>query len=86
MPSFKHRSTLPEKMDDPSAPEGDVRRALKEIEIINRWLGGYRVVTDALDEMVWPEADGPVSLLDIGSGGGDTLRAIARWAQKRDIR
>ncbi len=83
--SLKHRSTLPEKMDDLSAPEGQVRRALAEIETINRWLGGYRVVTEALEQLSWPHEAKEVRLLDIGSGGGDTLRAIARWAQKKGL-
>ncbi len=84
MANLKQRSTLPEKMDDPSVPDGEVRKALAEIETINRWLGGYKVVLHALGSISWPRDI--VKVMDVGSGGGDMLRAIAGWAKKRQRR
>jgi SAM-dependent methyltransferase len=77
------RSTLPEMMDDPSAPQEQVCRALNELETINRWLGGYNVILDALDKM--SAARSPLTIMDIGCGGGDVLRVIAQWAKQRKI-
>lgn len=83
MPDLSLRSTLPEKMDDPSAPQKDVHRALHELETINQWLGGYNVILDALDKI---SADRkPLTIMDIGCGGGDMLRAIARWSKAKGI-
>lgn len=76
---FKHRATKAELMDDLSLRGEALRRNLAELEVINAWLGGYQVVTGALGLL--PAA--PLRLADLGCGGGDTLRAIARWAQKR---
>jgi 2-polyprenyl-3-methyl-5-hydroxy-6-metoxy-1,4-benzoquinol methylase len=84
MPNLKQRSTKPEKMDDPSAPEGEVRKALAELETINRWLGGYKVILHALEHIKWPREI--VTIMDVGSGGGDTLRVISDWATKKQRR
>lgn len=84
MPILSRRSTAPEKMDDPAVPEGEVRKALNELETINRWLGGYSVVINALEKIAWPRE--VVTIMDLGSGGGDMLRTIAGWAEKRQRR
>jgi SAM-dependent methyltransferase len=73
------RSTLAEKMDDPSVSPIEVRKALGELETINHWLGGYNVVLSALNSLPWTAE--PLSIMDIGCGGGDTLRYIADWAE-----
>ena len=78
MPDFSVRSTLLEIMDEPDIPREDIRIALSEIEAINRKLGGYRVVTGALDDL---NITGHISILDIGCGGGDMLRKISDWAK-----
>jgi 2-polyprenyl-3-methyl-5-hydroxy-6-metoxy-1,4-benzoquinol methylase len=82
MPDFSKRSLLPEKMDDPAVAENEVVQALKELETINRFLGGYNVVLNALRQI---EKTGQVlSIMDLGCGGGDTLRVIAgRFKQKK---
>lgn len=84
MANLKRRSTEPEKMDDPSVPEGEVRQALNELQIINRWLGGYGLILHALEHIRWPRE--VVTLMDLGSGAGDTLRVISDWATKKQRR
>jgi ubiquinone/menaquinone biosynthesis C-methylase UbiE len=71
-------------MDDLDVPEGEVRRALHELEIVNRWLGGYSVVLGALGRLDWPRE--PAVIMDLGCGGGDMLRAISAWADKKQRR
>ena len=85
-PDLAHRHPGPELMDDLTLASEDLRRNLDELEIINRWLGGYRVVLDALERLRprFP-AGRPLRLADVGSGGGDTLRHIARWARRRGV-
>ena len=51
MSNLRTRSEVPEKMDDPTVPEGEVRKALREIEMINKWLGSRNVVLDALNRL-----------------------------------
>lgn len=82
MPDFSQRSTLLEIMDEPDIPREDIRIALREIEAINIRLGGYDVVTSALEELDLKEE--PITILDVGCGGGDMLRKISDWATKKN--
>ena len=80
MPDFSTRSILPEKMDEPDVAPEEVNKALHELEVVNKWLGGYDVVLGALTKL---PLENPITIMDIGCGGGDMLRKIARWAEKK---
>jgi 2-polyprenyl-3-methyl-5-hydroxy-6-metoxy-1,4-benzoquinol methylase len=82
MPDFSTRSTLLEIMDEADIPRADIRAALLEIEGINIRLGGYGVVTEALEGLSVKEE--PITILDIGCGNGDMLRKISEWAKKKN--
>jgi len=82
MPDFSIRSILPEKMDQPDVPEAETRQALRELEVINKFLGGYHVILNALNRLEWNNQ--PVTIMDLGCGGGDMLRAIAVQSAKRN--
>ena len=83
MPNFSQRSTLPEKMDQPNVPEHEIRQALRELEVVNTRLGGYNVVLNALNRVVLPAET--IKIADLGCGGGDVLREIAKWSNKKGI-
>ncbi|RYD54440.1 MAG: methyltransferase domain-containing protein [Sphingobacteriales bacterium] len=76
------RSILPEKMDAPGVPAHETQQALRELEVVNELLGGYNVILQALEKMDWPDRE--VIIMDLGCGGGDILRSIANWAQKKN--
>jgi SAM-dependent methyltransferase len=80
------RATTPELMDDLTLASAELRQNLDELETINTWLGGYQPVLGALARL---QARFPVGralrLADLGSGGGDTLRHVARWARRRGV-
>ncbi|UOG74606.1 methyltransferase domain-containing protein [Hymenobacter tibetensis] len=86
MPDFTRRATEEELMDDHALATDALRQNLDELETINTWLGGYAPVLNAL-ERLRPQfpTDRPLRLADLGSGGGDTLRHVARWARRRRI-
>ncbi|RSK37284.1 methyltransferase domain-containing protein [Hymenobacter metallilatus] len=86
MPDFRVRATEPELMDDLTLASDELRQNLDELETINTWLGGYAPVLDALARLQprFPEGR-PLRIADLGSGGGDTLRQIARWARRRGV-
>ncbi|GAB2963336.1 class I SAM-dependent methyltransferase [Hymenobacter coalescens] len=87
MPDFARRSEQPELMDDLTLASDALRQNLDELEVINTRLGGYSVVTNAL-ERLWQRLPGrqqPLQIVDVGSGGGDTLRHLARWARDRRL-
>lgn len=79
------RSNQPELMDDLTLAGEELRKNLRELEIINNWLGGHKVVLDALDKLIANYKNQPVTIADIGCGGGDTLTTIARWAKRKKI-
>lgn len=80
------RSTLPEMMDDPSVPDAQVDRALKELSAINRWLGGFRVSRLGVMRLINSlPSDRPVSVLDVGAGGCDLPRALAPLGRRFDV-
>lgn len=82
---LKQRSYEPELMDDLTLSGEELRRNLEELEVINNWLGGYKVVLEALEGLLKNYAGPPLHIADIGCGGGDTLRSIVKWARHKKI-
>lgn len=74
---------LPEWMDGACSYE-DFRDCLRSLQNVNRWLLGYRPTLAWLNRLPRGSRH-PVHIVDVGSGGGDFLRQIARWAQTRGI-
>lgn len=70
-------------MDDLTLSGEELRRNLQELEVINNWLGGHKVVLDALDKVAKEYPGKTLTIADIGCGGGDTLKSIAEWAGKK---
>lgn len=73
-------------MDDLTLANDALRQNLDELETINTWLGGYQPVLNGLARLrnQFPQGR-PLRVADLGSGGGDTLRHVARWARKKGI-
>jgi len=74
---------LPEMMDGDCSYE-DFRDCLHSLRQVNSWLLGYRPTLAWLERLA-SARQGPIHLIDVGSGGGDLLRKIALWARKRSI-
>ena len=74
---------LPELMDGDCSYE-EFRDCLRSLQRVNRWLLGYRPTLAWLERLPRGLRD-PIHILDVGSGGGDLLRQIARWARRRGI-
>jgi ubiquinone/menaquinone biosynthesis C-methylase UbiE len=67
-------------LDDPAALAGNLR----DLRRINRWLGGSSLSAAAIDALSAHRAE--MTLLDVGTGGGDIPRALLRWAERRGRR
>lgn len=74
---FKFRSDDKELLDQEEIPSADLYQNLRELDFINHWLGGYNISFDALKKVIKPGKS--YILVDIGCGGGDTLKRIHRW-------
>jgi len=77
---LKHRSTKKELLDEDDIPKEDLFQNLKELNTINTLLGGYNITFSALKKTLNPKTT--YSLVDIGCGGGDTLKHINKWAKQ----
>jgi 2-polyprenyl-3-methyl-5-hydroxy-6-metoxy-1,4-benzoquinol methylase len=83
MPDFSYRSLEEEMMDDFSLGHEIIDPIMDELEVVNKLLGGYNVFFDAFRRI--GIKDGMI-ISDWGCGGGDSLRIIAKWARKRNIK
>jgi ubiquinone/menaquinone biosynthesis C-methylase UbiE len=62
-------------MDDLGQPEHDFAAAYRELEIINKWLGGVRAIERFLPA---PPRDSTVLMLDVAAGACDVSEALIR--------
>lgn len=86
-PDLRQRSQALELLDAPNIPRADLWRNLAELDTINRWLGGHAITLAGLQRLLvnlpprLSESEAPhrLRIVDIGCGGGDSLKAIAAW-------
>lgn len=77
---FTTRSHTPELMDDPNVPEDQLRLALKDIALVNKYLGGNAITIKALEELISLNPNKKVwRVIDFGCGDGEVLRQIATY-------
>lgn len=75
---FTVRSTTPELMDNPEVDESELRLALKDIALVNKYLGGNSVTIGAIEKLLRSNPEKSVwSITDFGCGDGEVLRQIA---------
>jgi len=77
-------SEVPEWMDEPCSYD-DFRECLVDLGQVNRLTLSYRPTLAFLDELVAAQPKQPLRIVDVGSGGGDLLRHVERWAARRGI-
>jgi hypothetical protein len=74
MPVASQRVIVPEMLDH--APPDVARASLRDLERINRYLGGYLVLRDLFMGVVGPQD--AFSVLDVGAASGDMGAAIRK--------
>ena len=86
MISFKKRSFEQEIMDDLDCHGEVVDQTLRELEVINRLLGGDYVTIDGVKRLIKKnDTSTPVLIGDCGCGGGDLAMKIVQWGRKNGI-
>src|SRR5215470_11753217 len=85
---FSRRSYKQELLDRNDIPFEDIKQNMKELDFINAKLGGHNITLNGLRTMLKNQDTRyrAVSILEIGCGGGDNLRVINNYCQKRNIR
>ena len=79
------RSTAREMMDSTDNPRELLEDDLRNLRIINRYLGNYRAVLGALKRLIEEQKLKSFSLLDVGTGSGDIPALIASWARRNHL-
>jgi SAM-dependent methyltransferase len=79
MALFDNRSLGTEIMDDLDCAGEVVRQTLRELDVINRWLGGNRVTVDGYKKLIKQhDLKKPLIVADIGCGSGELLKIIKK--------
>jgi ubiquinone/menaquinone biosynthesis C-methylase UbiE len=87
IPDFSKRSDATEMMDDLTSSGGVVNQTLRELEIINKWLGGNAVTLNGLRSLDLYAAtkNSPLKIVDLGCGRGDMLKLLAVDFKKQNL-
>ena len=81
---FQKRSCKLERIDTGDYTPEEYERFLREISFINRVLGDNRALRKTLLKRIEKENPPRFSVLDVGAGSGELLRAIARFAKRQN--
>lgn len=86
-PDFSRRSTAAERMDASSADPLELAACLAALSRVNRATRAYAPTLRYLERALpaLRRLGRPVQIVDVGSGFGDTLREVARWARARNL-
>ncbi len=86
MPSFAQRSHDIEIMDDLHCAGEVIDQTLRELEIINRLLGGNYVTISGVKALLKNRSSKEViTIADLGCGGGDILKLVAHWGRENSL-
>lgn len=73
----------PELMDVARTPSAELREDLRNLEILNRWFGGWAIVESVVSR--WWSSGRSNKIIDLATGYGDIPRRLARLARRQDI-
>ena len=79
---FERRSNKKELLDKSDIDKRLLYQNLKELETVNKYLGGHAVSLKGLGMILNGNAK-THSVVDIGCGGGDSLKTIANWLKRK---
>lgn len=79
---LKNRSEEFEIMDDLSISGPVIAQTLKELNTINKRLGGNQISITAFKKLT--RSSDKLVLADLGCGGGDIMAEMAKWAKKNN--
>lgn len=88
---FSARSYKKELLDRDDIPFADIKQNMRELDFINAKLGGHKITLEGLKTLIKrmkagsTGKNGKLSILEIGCGGGDNLRVIKNYCEKKNI-
>lgn len=84
MSTLRKRSDEPELMDNPNIDRLLLEKNLAELDFFNRYSGGHQITLGGVKMLTTKQK--LYSIADIGCGSGDTMKFIADWARKQNVR
>jgi SAM-dependent methyltransferase len=81
--NFEQRSNEKEMLDRHDIPFEAIERNMQELDTINTWLGGHSITIDGLKKLLKDKR--PVSIAEIGCGGGDNLAALCQYCRNSHV-
>lgn len=81
MPLAVRETAAAELMDDPDCDPLALDRTYDHFALVNRLVAGWRSVYTTRIRPLAQVVPGTLTVLDLGSGGGDVSRALAAWAR-----
>jgi 2-polyprenyl-3-methyl-5-hydroxy-6-metoxy-1,4-benzoquinol methylase len=86
MLNLAKRSYTKELLDNDNIPFEDIKQNMKELNKINTYLGGHHITIAGLKKIINHKTNNqPITICEIGCGGGDNLKAIETWCKKNSI-
>jgi SAM-dependent methyltransferase len=82
---FTFRSNQRELLDSLDVPLDLLYKNLKELAILNKNSGGHAISLKGLKQLI-TDRHKEYHIVDLGCGGGDSLKAIADWARINNYR
>ncbi|MFI5135409.1 MAG: methyltransferase domain-containing protein [Chitinophagales bacterium] len=84
MIDWSHRHPGPELMDRDDLPAEHLFQNYRELHVINKWLGGYRIMLKGLSSLI-TDHNTEFSILDVGCGGGNMINEISKWGKRNNF-
>jgi len=82
---FSQRSYELELLDAPNIPKELLFKNLRELDVVNRLLGGHAITLSGIKTLVVDKTK-TYRIVDIGCGGGDAMKKIAKWAKVNNFK
>jgi 2-polyprenyl-3-methyl-5-hydroxy-6-metoxy-1,4-benzoquinol methylase len=82
---FSTRSYEAELLDAPDIPKELLFQNLRELDLVNRTLGGHRITLAGIRKLVTDKSK-TYHIIDIGCGGGDAMKQILSWARQNNFK
>lgn len=83
MIDYSQRSHTKELIDRDDIPFADIQQNMKELNFINSWLGGHSITLQGFKKLIGRRQT--ISVCEIGCGGGDNLKVISKWCNRKNI-
>lgn len=84
--NLSKRSNQPELMDSFDEPVTSLKAVFQDINRVNKLLGGNAITINAVQKLINENPKESYSIVDMGCGDGNMLRAIATYFRKNKIK